>query len=69
MPDSIYNFGCTFAVRKHDDCKLSDMDLAYNVMVDMKLWLERETKGGYHFVIESIHPIMIGPEGGTPVDE
>lgn len=68
MPDSIYNFGCTFAVRKNERLKITDMELAQLVLRFMKVRLLTGQDDLVTFLTETIHPIMIGPEGGTPVE-
>lgn len=64
----LYTFGCTFNVVKHDDVTITDMELAQLVLRYLKNNLG-ETYDGYYFVKESIHPIMVGPEGGVDIEE
>lgn len=64
----LYTFGCTFNVVKRDDCTLTDMELAREVLGYMKYWLTGDPPK-WTVAIESIHPIMVGPEGGVDIEE
>lgn len=69
MPDKLYTFGCTFNVVKSDRLKMNDMDLATLVLRFMKSRLVTSNDELVTFVTDSIHPIMVGPEGGVDYEK
>lgn len=70
MP-KLYTFGCTFNVVKLEHCTWTDMQLAQEVHLLLQDLLKptAEKAGLCYFVVESIHPIMVGPEGGVDIEE
>jgi len=67
MPYKLYTFGCTFNVVKRDGSKLNDMELASAVLTVLRHRLDKPDNT-FWFVTGSIHPIMVGPEGGVDVE-
>ena len=65
----LYTFGCTFNVVKDDKFKMTDMELESAVLYSMKQRLSAGHTPMFYFVEESIHPIMVGPEGGVDIEE
>lgn len=65
MADKLYTFGCTFNVLKRDNFDVTDMQLAQLVLILLTDRLACDDDLAVRFVTESIHPIMIGPEGGV----
>ena len=67
----LYTFDCTFNVVKHDGVTMTDMEFAQYVRryLIYDLCLAPHKKRAFHVIEESIHPIMVGPEGGVDIEE
>ena len=66
MAERMFHFGTTFTVIMEADA-MPDMDLAQAVLAFLKERLITDDASDFRVVTESIHPIMVGPAGGTPV--
>ena len=67
MPERMFHFGTTFTVITEADA-MADMELAQAVLAFLKQRLAPTTASRFRIVAESIHPIMVGPAGGSPVE-
>lgn len=67
MPDTRFTFAVTVNVIRREKSRLKDMELATRVLEVLKERLDVATPD-FSFDIPSIHPVMFGRAGGTPID-